>query len=56
MQESEGLGPLGWGALGVLVLAVLCAVIFGVATIFWFALPLTFVALAVLIALCGGRV
>lgn len=54
MPATEGLGPIGWAALGVLVLGILAVVVFGFGAAIYLGLVLTFVALGLMIALCVG--
>ncbi len=55
MNASESLGPAGWAAMALLVLAILVAVLFGFTRVFYFAIVLVPVMFVVMINLCGGR-
>ncbi|MCS6878519.1 MAG: hypothetical protein N2038_13870 [Geminicoccaceae bacterium] len=54
MQESEGLGTLGWVLLAVLLLEVVVALAFGFSKLVYLALPLTVVVFVAMVALCTG--
>lgn len=54
MQQSEGLGTVGWVALGLVALAVVVALAFGFTALVYLALPMAFVVFAAIIALCTG--
>lgn len=55
MQASEGLGLVGWAVLGLVLLEVVVALLFGFSKVFWFALILTIVAFALLLNLCRAK-
>jgi hypothetical protein len=55
MQASERLGTLGPAAVGLLALAVVIALTFGFAQVFYIALALVPVALVVMVLLCADR-
>ncbi len=55
MNASEGLGLFGWFCLGVVLLGVVSAVMFGFSSLFYFAIVLVPVIFVVLINLCGGK-
>jgi hypothetical protein len=52
MNANERLGPLGWAALAVLALAAVTALLFGFASVFYFAIVLVPVVFVVLLKLC----
>ena len=54
MQASEGLGLIGWAALGVVLLEAVCAILFGFSSLFYFAIVLVPVIFAVLVLLMRG--
>lgn len=54
MQESEGLGTLGWVLLALLLLGVVVALAFGFTSLVYIALPLTVVVFVTIVALCTG--
>lgn len=54
MQESEGLGTLGWVLLALLLLGVVAALAFGFTSLVYIALPLTVVVFVTIVALCTG--
>lgn len=56
MNANEGLTPLGWVAVGLLGLMAVCAVSFGFASLFYFAILLVPVMFVVLLLLCAGKV
>ncbi len=53
MNASERLGALGWAALALLALAAVTALLFGFASVFYFAIVLVPVVFVVLLQLCG---
>jgi hypothetical protein len=53
MNANEGLGLLGWVALGLIVLMAVSAALFGFSTLFYFAILLVPVVFVVLLQLCG---
>jgi len=53
MNASERLGALGWAALALLALAAVTALLFGFASVFYFAIVLVPVVFVVLLKLCG---
>jgi hypothetical protein len=55
MNASEGLGRLGWACLGLVVLMAVSAVLYGFASLFYFAVALVPVMFLVLINLCGAN-
>ncbi len=55
MEHDEGIGPFGWFTLAIILLQVVIALLFGFAATFWLSLLLTFVILAILVILCGGK-
>jgi hypothetical protein len=55
MNASEGLGRLGWACLGLVVLMAASAVLYGFASLFYFAILLVPVIFAVLINMCGAN-
>jgi hypothetical protein len=55
MNPNEGLGPLGWIAVGVLALMAASAVTFGFTSLFYFAIALVPVVFVVLLQLCAGK-
>ena len=55
MNANEGLTPLGWAALGLLGLMVVCAITFGFTSLFYFAIVLVPVMFVVLLQLCAGK-
>lgn len=55
MNASETLGPMGWAAVGLLVLAAVVAVLFGFTKVFYFAIVLVPVVFVVMFDFCGGR-
>lgn len=54
MQESEGLGSIGWGAVVVLLLLVAAIISFGFSAAIYFGLIGTVAMLGIIIALCLG--
>ena len=54
MPETEGLGTVGWMALGILLLGVIVALTAGFSRLVWLALPLTAVVFAAILELCTG--
>lgn len=54
MQESEGLGTVGWVALALVLLGAVVALTAGFSRLVLLALPLTVVVFAAIIALCTG--
>jgi uncharacterized membrane protein YhdT len=52
MNASERLGVVGWAALALLALAVVTALLFGFASVFYFAILLVPVMFVVMIQLC----
>ncbi|MDW8371001.1 MAG: hypothetical protein RMK81_12065 [Geminicoccaceae bacterium] len=54
MQQSEGLGTVGWVALALVALAVVVALAFGFTALIYLALPMTIVVFGAIIALCTG--
>jgi hypothetical protein len=55
MNANEGLTPLGWLLIGVVLLEVLVALKFGFASLFYFAILLVPVAFAVMLILCAAK-
>ncbi|MEK0085855.1 hypothetical protein [Benzoatithermus flavus] len=56
MNPNEGLGPLGWLGLGLLLLMAVVALTTGFSNLIWFALALVPVVFVVMFLLCGGKV
>ncbi len=54
MQESEGLGTVGWVALALVLLGIVVALTAGFSRLVLLALPLTVVVFAAILALCTG--
>lgn len=54
MQESEGLGTVGWVALALVLLGVVVALTAGFSRLVLLALPLAVVVFAAILALCTG--
>jgi len=54
MPKTEGLGTVGWVALGIVLLGVIVALTAGFSRLVWLALPLAVVVFAVILALCTG--
>ena len=52
MNASERLGLVGWAAVALLALAVVTALLFGFASVFYFAILLVPVMFVVMIQLC----
>lgn len=55
MQESEGLGTVGWVALALVLLGIVVALTAGFSRLVLLALPLTVVVFAAILALCTGN-
>jgi hypothetical protein len=55
MNANEGLGLLGWVALGLIALMAVSALLFGFSSLFYFAILLVPVVFAVLLQLCAGK-
>jgi hypothetical protein len=56
MNANEGLGVVGYVALGILLLGAVVAVLFGFARTFYIAILLVPVVFVALLQLCSGRV
>ena len=56
MNANEGLGLVGWVALGLIVVMAVSALLFGFSSLFYFAILLVPVIFAVLLQLCAGKV
>jgi hypothetical protein len=54
VQESEGLGTVGWVALALVLLGIVVALTAGFSRLVLLALPLTVVVFAAILALCTG--
>jgi uncharacterized membrane protein YhdT len=55
MNANEGLGLLGWVALGLIALMAVSALLFGFSSLFYFAILLVPVVFVVLLQLCAGK-
>jgi hypothetical protein len=55
MQASERLGMPGLAAVGLLAVALVIALTFGFAQVFYIAVVLAFAALVVMVLLCADR-
>ena len=56
MNANEGLGLVGWVALGLIVVMAVSALLFGFSSLFYFAILLVPVIFVVLLQLCAGKV
>ena len=56
MNANEGLGLVGWVALGLIVVMAASALLFGFSSLFYFAILLVPVIFVVLLQLCAGKV
>jgi hypothetical protein len=55
MNANERLGKSGWAALALLALAIVTALLFGFASVFYFAIVLVPIVFVALLQLCGDR-
>ena len=56
MNANEGLGLVGWVALGLIVVMAVSALLFGFSNLFYFAILLVPVIFVILLQLCAGKV
>ena len=56
MNANEGLGLVGWVALGLIVVMAVSALLFGFSSLFYFAILLVPVIFVVMLQLCAGKV
>ena len=56
MNANEGLGLVGWVALGLIVVMAFSALLFGFSSLFYFAILLVPVIFVVMLQLCVDKV
>ena len=55
MNANEGLGLLGWAALGLIALMAVSGLLFGFSSLFYFAILLVPVVFVILLQLCAAE-
>ena len=56
MNANEGLGLVGWAALGLIAVMAVSALLFGFSSLFYFAILLVPVVFVILLQLCADKV